>query len=286
MMKIILTNLSFVLGLLISTVSIAEVIYVHNDVLGSPIMETDAQGNILSQQHYKPFGETLETPKDDVGYTGHLNDTDLGLTYMQARYYDPVIGRFYSNDPIGFRDIHSFNRYAYANNNPYKYTDPTGQASENSYINRPKGVTIKQNRDAVSNAVDKVAGATTVKVGVGIGAQIKANVPSVGNFEAGGSAAISSVMTSDLNAQGIELNADAGVTASNSSGTMTGKAQLGKVETLIQPQNGTATTKTEGAKLSGSLTQGSGSVDNSGKAKFGGHFGIIKVEVEVDTSKL
>lgn len=46
---------------------------------------------------------------------------------MQARYYDPVIGRFYSNDPIGFRDIHSFNRYAYANNNPYKYTDPDGE---------------------------------------------------------------------------------------------------------------------------------------------------------------
>ncbi|WP_259366835.1 RHS repeat-associated core domain-containing protein [Colwellia sp. BRX8-7] len=48
---------------------------------------------------------------------------------MQARYYDPVIGRFYSNDPVGFRDIHSFNRYAYANNNPYKYTDPTGEFS-------------------------------------------------------------------------------------------------------------------------------------------------------------
>jgi len=49
---------------------------------------------------------------------------------MDARYYDPLIGRFYSNDPIGFRDVHSFNRYAYANNNPYKYTDPTGMCSE------------------------------------------------------------------------------------------------------------------------------------------------------------
>jgi hypothetical protein len=48
---------------------------------------------------------------------------------MQARYYDPVIGRFYSNDPISFRGIHSFNRYAYANNNPYKYIDPTGMMS-------------------------------------------------------------------------------------------------------------------------------------------------------------
>ena len=52
---------------------------------------------------------------------------------MQARYYDPVIGRFYSNDPIGFRDVHSFNRYAYGNNNPYKFLDPTGQSSEYSF---------------------------------------------------------------------------------------------------------------------------------------------------------
>jgi uncharacterized protein RhaS with RHS repeats len=48
---------------------------------------------------------------------------------MQARYYVPVIGRFYSNDPIGMTNIHTFNRYAYANNNPYKYTDPDGKAA-------------------------------------------------------------------------------------------------------------------------------------------------------------
>ncbi len=48
---------------------------------------------------------------------------------MQARYYDSVIGRFYSNDPVGFTNVHTFNRYAYANNNPYKYTDPDGQAA-------------------------------------------------------------------------------------------------------------------------------------------------------------
>ncbi|MFQ3189212.1 MAG: hypothetical protein ACI936_000336 [Paraglaciecola sp.] len=47
---------------------------------------------------------------------------------MQARYYDPVIGRFYSNDPIGYNNVHNFNRYA--NNNPYKFTDPTGMASD------------------------------------------------------------------------------------------------------------------------------------------------------------
>jgi RHS repeat-associated protein len=57
--------------------------------------------------------------------------------YVQARYYDPVIGRFYSNDPVGAvshrggaAGINGFNRYAYANNNPYKFTDPSGMAPE------------------------------------------------------------------------------------------------------------------------------------------------------------
>jgi uncharacterized protein RhaS with RHS repeats len=48
---------------------------------------------------------------------------------MQARYYDPVIGRFYSNDPVGYtakNPVMSFNRYLYVNNNPYKYIDPNG----------------------------------------------------------------------------------------------------------------------------------------------------------------
>lgn len=101
--------------------------------LGNKLVAKEGTGVVASSDsimNYKPFGESIEPPKDDVGYTGHKFDTELGLSYMQARYYDPVIGRFYSNDPIGFRDVHSFNRYAYANNNPYKYTDPTGMASK------------------------------------------------------------------------------------------------------------------------------------------------------------
>ena len=92
-------------------------------------------------RHSRPFGDSIETDKDDVGYTGHKFDADLDLSYMQARYYDPVIGRFYSNDPVGYvakNPVHSFGRYTYVNNNPYKYVDPDGK------YGRGKGWTDKQ----------------------------------------------------------------------------------------------------------------------------------------------
>jgi RHS repeat-associated protein len=64
-----------------------------------------------------------------IGFTGHVNDVDTGLTYMQQRYYDPVAGRFLSIDPVvtDANTGYSFNRYAYANHNPYKFIDPDGR---------------------------------------------------------------------------------------------------------------------------------------------------------------
>lgn len=56
--------------------------------------------------------------------------------YMKARYYDPVIRRFYSNDPADVMEhlargnpLHGFNRYAYANNSPLNFVDPDGRYS-------------------------------------------------------------------------------------------------------------------------------------------------------------
>ncbi|NRB25799.1 MAG: hypothetical protein HRU42_19580 [Shewanella sp.] len=108
----------------------SKVRYQHTDMLGTPVMETDESGNVISRSVYEPFGKRLGGEKVGLGFTGHLQDEDLGLTYMQARYYDPVIGRFYSNDPVGYtyaNPVMSFNRYLYVNNNPYKYTDPNGE---------------------------------------------------------------------------------------------------------------------------------------------------------------
>lgn len=106
--------------------------YQHLDVLGSVIAESNMYGEVSQRFDYKPFGEGTPSQKSGLGYTGHLEDSDLNLTYMQQRYYDPVVGRFYSNDPVGFRHTSTmtFNRYAYGNNNPYRYIDPDGLASK------------------------------------------------------------------------------------------------------------------------------------------------------------
>lgn len=106
--------------------------YQHTDLQGSVIAESNTQGSIQQRYDYKPYGEGTPSQKSGLGYTGHLEDPDLGLTYMQQRFYDPVIGRFYSNDPVGFttQTPVTFSRYAYANNNPYKFTDPDGMCSK------------------------------------------------------------------------------------------------------------------------------------------------------------
>ena len=108
--------------------------YTHNDLLGSALSSTTSSGGIKWREQYTPFGEKWLNPsgnKDNVGFTGHIQDDRTGLTYMQARYYDPDIGRFLSIDPVGFRPSKPslFNRYAYASNNPYRYLDPDGRDS-------------------------------------------------------------------------------------------------------------------------------------------------------------
>jgi RHS repeat-associated protein len=62
------------------------------------------------------------------GYTGHVNDPDTALIYMQARYYDPAIGRFLSRDAVSSKigDINYVNKYDYVGDNPIVRTDPTG----------------------------------------------------------------------------------------------------------------------------------------------------------------
>jgi RHS repeat-associated protein len=106
--------------------------YYYTDPQGTVLAKTDAQGNIIATYDYAPYGQAVASMSgspNGPGYTAHVNDPETGLVYMQARYYEPAVGRFLSGDPVGPapENTFSFNRYDYANNNPVKNIDPDGR---------------------------------------------------------------------------------------------------------------------------------------------------------------
>jgi RHS repeat-associated protein len=110
-----------------------RVTYYHNDFVGSPVAATDETGKIVWREDFLPYGSRrIDDPNSEanqIWFASRHQDATSGLVYMGARYYDPVIGRFLAPDPVRYsvRNIHSFNRYAYANNNPLRYVDPDGR---------------------------------------------------------------------------------------------------------------------------------------------------------------
>ena len=112
--------------------STRTVTYVHTDTLGSPVAKTNANGDVISRTRYEPYGAVNQGATPTIGFTGHVNDADTGLTYMQQRYYDPMAGRFLSVDPVltDGKTGNGFNLYVYAENNPYKYVDPDGRFAQ------------------------------------------------------------------------------------------------------------------------------------------------------------
>ncbi len=126
--KILCAGLLAAITVVSGTVNAAEAkVYYHNDILGSPIAATDENGVLCWREDYYPYGEKrldedqecgLPGQGNERGYTNHVLDRDIKLTYAQARYYDQTIGRFYGMDPVGV-DLNqpaTFNRYAYGNN--------------------------------------------------------------------------------------------------------------------------------------------------------------------------
>jgi RHS repeat-associated protein len=110
--------------------------YVHTNGLDSPVALTSSTGALISRTRYEPYGLTSSGAVPTIGFTEHVSAADIGLVYMQQRYHDSVAGRFLSIDPVT-TDANtggSFNRYAYANNNPYKYVDPVGRFGVPEFI--------------------------------------------------------------------------------------------------------------------------------------------------------
>jgi RHS repeat-associated protein len=128
----------------------------------------DAFGNIVNQT------ETVPQPFKFVGQYGVMTEPN-GFYYMRARYYDPEVGRFISEDPIGFEggDV---NLCVYASNNPLIYTDPYGLINNNN--NNAQG--IGQGKLWLAVGLEIVAGTV-----IGVGMVIEAPVVIAGGAIAG-----------------------------------------------------------------------------------------------------
>jgi RHS repeat-associated protein len=106
--------------------------YYHYDALGSVVALSDSAGDTVQVYDYDVYGQVASYPPDDTNpflFTGRRYDTETGLYYYRARYYNASIGRFLQTDPIGYGD--GMNWYGYCGNNPLGFSDPFGmKASE------------------------------------------------------------------------------------------------------------------------------------------------------------
>lgn len=146
--------------------------YYHKDHLGSSTVVTDTSGNLVKRIGYTPYGtESVSTGTADVTYKFTDKEMDnTGFYFFGARYYDPEMGRFISVDPARDGD----NWYAYCNDNPVKFIDPTGKYTiYRSGVGRTNLVNIK-NGDLKSGTLFKVKMefSDPLWVALGIGADL------------------------------------------------------------------------------------------------------------------
>jgi RHS repeat-associated protein len=124
------TDAVYLYGLDIIAQQQAERYYYVHDGLGSVRQLLDANGEVQTSYAYDPFGVPLAGGEayNPYQYTGEAWDAEVELLYLRARYYQPEVGRFITDDPWqgDIRRPCTFNKYSYARNNPTSRTDPEG----------------------------------------------------------------------------------------------------------------------------------------------------------------
>jgi RHS repeat-associated protein len=111
--------------------------YQLDNHLGSPSVELDSVGEIVSNEEYYPFGSTsyqavrngVEVSPKRYRYTGKEQDEETGLYYHGARYYAPCLARWIAVDPLLVRESEKsdYQSYVYVNNRPVIAIDPNGE---------------------------------------------------------------------------------------------------------------------------------------------------------------
>jgi RHS repeat-associated protein len=147
-----------------------EVVYYHSDAIGSVRMVTGVEGAVIERHDFQPFGkEVAGTLPIQLGFAGAEKDSEtetsssLGFNYLGARQLHGASGRFIGVDPehVGgsFVNPQSWNGYAYAGNNPFRFVDPDGrQQCETTYCvdvhaGIPEAQLAQEQADATSQLV-------------------------------------------------------------------------------------------------------------------------------------
>lgn len=133
----------------------------------------DAWGNFTTTYHNGTTSSSIAA-RNPFRYRGYYYDKDLGLYYLQTRYYDSNTGRFINAD--GYvstgQGILGNNMFAYCNNNPVMFTDPTGEKWE----------LLKKVGNFAWNIVDAYWGALEIDVGLGWGLNVDTDVAGIGAY--------------------------------------------------------------------------------------------------------
>jgi RHS repeat-associated protein len=110
----------------------------------------DSTGALRNRYRYAPWGQledSLEGVPNALKFAGREYDAETNLYYNRARYYDPQLARFISQDPLG--QVAGVNEYAYSGDNPLGNTDPTGLDCTSGYLQltwtypNPRGIVVQ-----------------------------------------------------------------------------------------------------------------------------------------------
>ena len=123
-------------GLQVAEMVNSTVYYLHQDALGSTVLETTSGVTVKFSSNYVPYGQNYQVSgKEEFMYAGRPYNSATGLYYEGARYYDPETGRFITEDSHNGTktDPISQDKYIYGGDNPMRYVDPTGHSLVSVY---------------------------------------------------------------------------------------------------------------------------------------------------------
>ena len=188
--------------------------YYHEDDLNSStaLSSGGSSGSQIEVNAYYPFGRVMTASpqasfKVSRQFTGQVKDDDTGLYYYNARYYDPLLGRFIQADTTipDLGNPQSYNRYSYCLNNPLKYMDPSGHdPAFTPGISMFEGLSVQQRYTASRAALPATVGMTVAAASGGVAAPLLVSVGASAGFAAVGSGLIAGA-TGDLAAQGTQI---------------------------------------------------------------------------------